>query len=99
MGIFFGTDGIRGVACEELSFDLAFKCGNALADTKESTVILIGKDTRTSGDLICTAFASGAICAGAKIIDVGVCTTPAVAYLTKKLKADFGVMIRQQSSY
>ncbi len=93
MGIFFGTDGIRGVVNEELSYDLAFKCGNALASTKENVTILIGKDTRLSGDMICTAFACGAICAGAKIIDVGICTTPCVAYLTKTLKANFGVVI------
>lgn len=93
MGIFFGTDGIRGVACEELTYDLAYKCGNAVAQTKENAKIVIGQDTRTSGSFITTAFSLGAISLGANVIDVGVCTTPAVAYLTKTLKADFGVMI------
>ena len=93
MGIFFGTDGIRGVACEELNYDLAFKCGNAVASEKTKAKIIVGRDTRVSGSHLSTAFSVGAMTAGANIIDIGVCTTPGIAYITKKLKADYGVVI------
>lgn len=93
MGIFFGTDGIRGIACEELTHDLAIRCGNAVASTKEKAKIIIGRDTRTSGNYITNAFSVGAMGAGADIIDVGICSTPCIAYLTKQLKCDYGVII------
>lgn len=93
MGIFFGTDGIRGKALEELSFDLAYKCGNAISQIKPHCNVLIGRDSRTSGSYLTNSFAVGAMGLGAKIIDIGVCTTPCVAYLTKLLNCDFGVMI------
>lgn len=93
MGIFFGTDGIRGRACEELTDALAYKCGNALGSEKNNATIIIGRDTRPSGSFLSQAFAVGAMSAGANIIDIGICTTPAVAYVTKIVKADFGVMI------
>ena len=55
--------------------------------------ILIGQDTRLSGSLITNAFAGGAMCAGAKIIDIGICPTAGIAYLTKALQADYSVVI------
>ena len=93
MGIFFGTDGIRGKACEELTDALAYKCGNALGSEKNNVTIIIGRDTRPSGSFLSQAFSVGAMSAGANIIDIGICTTPAIAFVTKLVKADFGVMI------
>lgn len=93
MGIFFGTDGIRGKVNSELTYDLAYKCGNALGSSTNKPTIIIGQDTRVSGSLLTLAFAGGAVLAGANVIDVGICTTPAIAYLTKKIGANFGVVI------
>ena len=93
MGIYFGTDGIRGIINNDLCFDLMYKCGNALTILKEKPTILIGRDTRNSGSLVTLGVSSGAIQGGAKVIDVGIIPTSGVAYLTKKLECDFGVVI------
>lgn len=93
MGIFFGTDGIRGKVNSELTFDLAYKCGNALGSSLDKPTIIIGQDTRISGSYLTIAFSGGAMCAGANIIDVGICPTAGIAYLTRVLGADFGVVI------
>ena len=93
MGVFFGTDGIRGVVNKDLTSSIAFKCGNAVATSLGSPTILIGGDTRTTRSYLTSAFSSGAMSAGAKIIDIGVCPTAGIAYLTKLLKVDFGVVI------
>lgn len=93
MGVYFGTDGIRGVVNNDLTFDVMYKCGNALTQIKDRPTVLIGRDTRNSGDLVALAVASGAIMGGAKVIDVGVIPTPGIAYLTKRLECDYGVVI------
>lgn len=93
MGIFFGTDGIRGLVNSHLTCDLAFKCGNALATSKDKTKILIGGDTRITREFLTSAFSTGAMTAGADIIDIGVCTTPGIAYITQKSDVDFGTVI------
>jgi len=93
MGIFFGTDGIRGIVNKELTSELAYKCGNALGSSKTNPTIIIGGDTRKSRTFLTTAVASGAMSAGANIIDVGICPTAGIAYITKKIKADYGVVI------
>lgn len=93
MGVYFGTDGIRGVVNNDLTFDVMYKCGNALTQIKDRPTVLIGRDTRNSGDLVALAVACGAIMGGAKVIDVGVVPTPGIAYLTKRLECDYGVVI------
>lgn len=93
MGIFFGTDGIRGVMNEDLTCELATTCGNALARMKPRGTILVGRDTRLSGSCLTSALAVGAMKAGANIIDVGIIPTAGIAYLTKKYKASWGVVI------
>ncbi len=93
MGIFFGTDGLRGKVNEELTFDVAYKIGNALSILKENPTILIGSDTRISNTYLTLAVSSGAMSGGANVIDIGVVPTAGVAYLTKKLNADYGVVI------
>ncbi len=93
MGIFFGTDGLRGVVNEELTTNIAYKIGNALSILKENPTIIIGSDTRISSPYLTLGVANGAMSGGAKVIDIGVCPTAGVAFLTKKLNADFGVVI------
>lgn len=98
MGRRFGTDGIRGVANVDLTADLAFKVGQCGAyvltrNTSRRPRILIGKDTRKSGDMLEAALVAGMCSVGAKVIPLGVIPTPAVAYLTRKYKADAGVVI------
>lgn len=93
MGIYFGTDGIRGKFNEDLTTDLAYKVGNALASTKENLKIVIGRDTRLSGDVLTLAFSTGAMNGGANVTSVGICPTATISYLTTKLDFDYGVII------
>ena len=93
MGLFFGTDGLRGIANEDLSFDLAYKCGNALSSVKKNPTVIIGRDTRVSGDYFTLAVAGGVMSGGGSVIDLGVIPTAGVAYLVRELGADFGVVI------
>ena len=97
MGRLFGTDGVRGVANSELTPELAFKRGKAgahvLSKKKGKPVVLIGKDTRISGDMLEDALSAGILAVGGNVIKVGVLPTPAVAYLVKYYQADVGVVI------
>ncbi len=99
MGKLFGTDGIRGIANKELTAELAFRTGQcgAYVLTKHTKGrrprILIGKDTRKSGDMLEAALTAGLCSVGVKVIPLGVIPTPAVAYLTRYYKADAGVVI------
>lgn len=93
MSVFFGTDGIRGVVNDGLTFELAYKCGNALGGTLARPLILIGGDTRTTREFLTLAFSGGAINSGAEVIDIGICPTAGISFLTKELRADYGVVI------
>ncbi len=98
MGKLFGTDGIRGIANKELTAQLAFLTGQCGAyvltkHTSKRPRILIGKDTRKSGDMLEAALTAGLCSMGAKVIPLGIIPTPAVAYLTRLYKADAGVVI------
>jgi phosphoglucosamine mutase len=97
VGRYFGTDGVRGVANRELTPELAYKLGRTgaylLTAMNDRTSIVVGKDTRISGDLLESALVAGILSVGADVIRVGVMPTPGVAYLTRMLKADAGVMI------
>ena len=93
MGLYFGTDGLRGKVNEDLTFDIAYKIGNALATLKENPLIIIGSDTRISNTYLAVGLAGGAMSSGGRVIDAGVVPTAGVAYLTKKLGADYGVVI------
>lgn len=92
MGLYFGTDGIRGIANRQITPDLAFKCGNALAQAGADKIV-IGRDTRQSGDMLAVSLASGALAGGCDVIDVGLVPTPCIAYLTDVLDCRFGVVI------
>lgn len=97
MGRLFGTDGVRGIANSELTPELAFKLGKAgahvLSKDKSKPVVLIGKDTRLSGDMLEDALSAGILAVGGNVIKVGVLPTPAIAYLVKAYHADAGVVI------
>ncbi|QGU96428.1 phosphoglucosamine mutase [Clostridium bovifaecis] len=97
MSRLFGTDGVRGIANEELTVELAYKLGRAgafvLTEGTHKPKILVGMDTRISGDMLEAALVSGILSVGAEAICVGVVPTPAIAYLTRKYKADAGVVI------
>ena len=98
MGRLFGTDGIRGIANQDLTCELATQLGRAAAKvlTNKSNPhpkVLIGKDTRLSSDMLENAMAAGLCSIGASVVTLGVVPTPAVAYLVEKYKADAGVMI------
>ena len=94
----FGTDGIRGVAGEDLSCELAMQVGRALCNILSESgryrpTILIGQDTRRSSPMLSVALASGICSAGGNAVFLGVCSTPAVAFLVKRRGASAGVMI------
>ena len=94
MSRLFGTDGIRGIAGEELTAKLARDVGMALTGLlRKGARVLIGMDTRGSSKWICDSMADGIASAGGNAAIVGVCSTPAVAYLVKKHGFDAGVMI------
>ncbi len=95
---YFGTDGIRRIANTELSPELVYRVAKAGAyvlskHTDKAPTILIGRDTRLSGTLIESAMVAGFLSYGANVKLLGVMPTPAVAYLTRKLKADASVVI------
>ncbi|HHV46524.1 MAG TPA: phosphoglucosamine mutase [Tissierellia bacterium] len=96
MGKLFGTDGIRGIANMDLTPELAFKVGRAgayvLSKGKKGKIV-VGKDTRLSGDMLEAALTAGILSTGLDVISLGVVPTPAVAYLTKKYNALAGVVI------
>ena len=94
---YFGTDGIRGIAGESLTADLSFKVGKALGklltEKKEHPKVVIGRDTRISCDMIEHALTAGLTSTGVNVMTVGIIPTPAIAYLTKTIETDSGIMI------
>ena len=98
MGKYFGTDGVRGVANSELTPEFAFKLGRVggyvlTKDAKERPKVLIGRDTRISGEMLEGALVAGLLSIGAEVMRLGVISTPGVAYLTRVMNAQAGVMI------
>lgn len=97
MGRMFGTDGVRGVANVELTAELAYKLGRAgayvLTEKAHKPTIIVGMDTRISGDMLESALIAGICSVGAHAICVGIVPTPAVAYLTRFYNADAGIVI------
>jgi len=95
----FGTDGIRGVANEDLTPDLAFRLGRELVATLQAEHgadrmrLVIGRDTRRSGPLLEAALSAGALSAGADCYAVGVLPTPGIAVLTRRLEAHGGIVL------
>ena len=94
---FFGTDGIRGVVGNEISPKTAFLIGYAVAKifgrTGKNGHIIVGKDTRMSGDVLVSALSSGICFAGMDVLQVGVLPSAAISFLTKKYAGIAGVMV------
>ena len=88
----FGTDGIRGIANTELTPELAFRFGVAAARYLGGRIV-VGRDTRRSGDMLEAAVVAGITSAGATALIAGIVPTPAVALLTRVLGCDGGVVI------
>ena len=98
MGKYFGTDGVR-VANKELTPELAFKLGRyggyvlAHNEGEKHPRVLVGRDTRVSGEMLESALIAGLASIGAEVMRLGVISTPGVAYLTREMGAQLGVMI------
>jgi phosphoglucosamine mutase len=92
MGKYFGTDGIRGVAFDTLTSDLAFRVGQAIAHVYHPQEVVIGMDTRESSPMLAYSIANGLMANGIEVIFAGVVSTPMVAYYSK-LKSIIGIMI------
>ena len=98
MGKLFGTDGIRGIVGENLTADLAFRVGQAISSVLEEEkgrrpVIMLGKDTRISSDMLEAALMAGICSVGGDVKPLGTIPTPAVAYLAIQEGADAGIVI------
>ena len=90
----FGTDGIRGRFNKEITYSLAYKVGYALGSNLENNnPILIGRDTRISGEILLQAITKGIIASGKKFINIGICPTPAIPFLINKENLSSGIMI------
>jgi len=95
----FGTDGVRGIANTTLTPELAFKLGKAGGyvltkdNHKENRFVIIGKDTRQSGDMLEAALDAGICSIGVDVWNVGVVPTPVIAWLVRELNALAGVVI------
>ncbi|EPI5748010.1 phosphoglucosamine mutase [Enterococcus faecalis] len=100
MGKYFGTDGVRGIANKELTPELAFKLGryggyvlSQHEDSSRKPRVLVGRDTRISGEMLEQALIAGLLSVGIEVFQLGMISTPGVAYLTRLQKASAGVMI------
>ena len=98
MAKYFGTDGIRGVANTELTIETTMKLGRILGARLVTTdgmqpKVLIGRDTRISGEMLESALIAGLVSSGVSVMKLGIISTPGVAYLTKSLDVGAGVMI------
>lgn len=98
MGRLFGTDGVRGIANEFLTCEIAMKIGRAVATVlsggrRSHPVVVVGMDTRLSSNMLACSLEAGLCSVGADVIHLGVVPTPAVAYLVGKYKANAGIMI------
>src|SRR5215469_6096814 len=106
MGELFGTDGVRGVAGQDLTAGLAMALASAAASVLAGTgefagareahrrpAAVVGRDPRTSGEFLEAAVVAGLASSGVDVLRLGVIPTPAVAFLTAALDADFGVML------
>lgn len=98
MARLFGTDGVRGIFGEKLTCDLAYRLGRAGAtvlgeNTDRNPIVIIGRDTRKSGDDLTEYLCKGIKAAGGTAISLGIIPTPAVAFLVKEYKADAGIVV------
>lgn len=93
MGTYFGTDGIRGVYGKDMTLSLAYKLGCALSNFCKNKRVLIGRDTRPSGQVLTFSITEGLTSCGINVLDIGIAPTPVISFLTDKLNCDFGIVI------
>jgi len=95
MGRLFGTDGIRGVANVDLTPNLAYDLGRALGHYADGAgrSVVVGRDTRRSGEMLVSALAAGLTSVGTDVLDLGVVTTPCLAYVAERGEHVAGVMV------
>lgn len=93
MGNYFGTDGIRGIYGKTLTDELAFNIGNAVAYIKSGVKVVMGRDTRVSGEQLADSIKDGVISAGGTVIDAGIIPTPTIAFTTLLTGADYGIVV------
>ena len=97
MRCLFGTDGVRGIANKALTNEFAMNLGIAtavvLTKKQKKVTIVIGRDTRISGDMLVSSLIAGLCSVGVDVINLGVVPTPCVSYLVKKYKALAGIMV------
>lgn len=89
----FGTDGIRGKFGQELTLNVTYSLGRVLAEEQKGVIVVVGRDTRTSGESLLSVLSKGIFDHGGQVINLGVVPTNAVAHYVLKTGADFGVMI------
>ena len=90
----FGTDGVRGIFNESITYDLAQNIGYAFGNIiNDSQKVLIGRDTRVSGEILLEALSNGLNASGKEVVDIGICPTPAIPFLIKLFKTYTGIMI------
>ena len=90
----FGTDGIRGIFNKDITYDLAQKIGYAFGSINNDTSkVLIGRDTRVTGEILLEALSIGLNQSGKEVIDIGICPTPAIPFLIRQFKIYVGIMI------
>lgn len=90
---YFGTDGVRGIYGEFLTDEIAYMCGNFLGYSADCGVVVVGRDTRISGEALADKVIKGCTDAGTSVIDLGIVPTPVVSYITKHIGANYGVVI------
>src|SRR3989339_1790665 len=91
--LMIGISGVRGVVGDTLTPELLVRLGQAFGTYVDSGKVIVGRDTRVSGDMVKHAVFSGLLSAGCRIIDVGVCGTPSAAIMVRAPKADGGIVI------
>lgn len=92
---YFGTDGVRGIANKILTSSLAYRIGRFIGQYPlgKYNKIIIGRDTRLSGDMLLAALISGITSSGGSVCDLGITTTPSISYLVENNDFDYGIMI------
>lgn len=93
MSVFFGTDGLRGIVGQELTGDVAYKCGNSLSQIMKKGRVVIGRDTRQTGTYLLSSVAAGLMAGGVDVVDAGIIPTAGIAYLTKAENFDYGIVL------
>ncbi len=88
-----GISGVRGVVGESLTPDIILKYSSAFGTLRKSGKVILGRDSRVSGEMVRSAVVSGLLCTGCHVIDLGICATPTVQIAVEELKAKGGIII------